>query len=200
MSGSCKEEKLYILDTFHFDFLKCYLWTEQWEEEYGILLVWQWSHCLLQVFCASGFLVFYSALPRWTNNSNMCYFLKTVCLYNQSFLHSQYMIFHCSCFTNLFFSFVDSEVKSKWETVQCNLLVLQLEKDEGICPLASRRHMEMRSYTQTRAAHSLLSPAAPSTFLLLINRNNPTIPSGIKNVVKFKLTCLVINYILRVWR
>lgn len=41
LSGRCKERQLYILDTFRSDFLKCYLWAEQWEGEYGILLVWK---------------------------------------------------------------------------------------------------------------------------------------------------------------
>lgn len=58
----------------------------------------------------------------------------------------------------------------------------------------------MRSRVQTSAAQARASPATPYYLLSADEQKQPTIHFGIKNVVKFKLAYLVINYILRVWR
>ena len=119
---------------------------------------------------------------------------------NQKFLPSQYLLLHCTTFYN-FSSLVSWNIWGEWKIVVHPPHSAVWDRGEVVCPPASGKQSWVRSRAlcldQSSPRASLT--ATPCHLSSVINKQ-PTIHSGIKNVVKFKLVYLVINHILRVWR
>ena len=100
-----------------------------------------------------------------------------------------------------FSSLVSWNIWGEWKIVVHPPHSAVWDRGEVVCPPASGKQSWVRSRAlcldQSSPCASLT--ATPCHLSSVINKQ-PTIHSGIKNVVKFKLVYLVINHILRVWR